>query len=205
MSTSALAAILAVLGIPVYSNEGTSPTTLTNSSINSQVRLAYAGNTGMTVSWNTFEHVATPRVNYGFEPYFLPYFAESDVSVTYNTSLTYNNHVTLTNLLPDTLYYYLPEPLLKDNTTTAPYSFRTSRLPGDGTPYSIAVVIDMGTMGPDGLSTTAGSGVSPTNVLGPHDNNTQQSLEAVIDSYEFLWQRMAPTPTPWHRKADGEM
>lgn len=193
MSSSALAAILAILGISIPANPGTTPTTLTNGSINSQVRLAYAGNTGMTVSWNTFNQIATPKVNYGFEPHFLPYCAESDVSVTYNTSLTYNNHVTLTSLKPDTVYYYLPEPLLKDNTTTAPYSFRTSRVPGDGTPYSIAVAIDMGTMGPDGLSTTAGKGVSPTNVLGPNDNNTIQSLEAVVDSYDFLWQRNPPS------------
>ena len=148
----------------------------------------------MTVSWNTFTKVAQPKVNFGFEPHFLPFIAESTVSVTYNTSLTYNNHVTLTNLLPDTLYYYLPEPLLKDNTTTAPYSFRTSRVVGDKTPYSIAITIDMGTMGPDGLSTTVGSGVNPKNALGPHDNNTQQSLEAVIDSYDFLWQRNVLSP-----------
>jgi hypothetical protein len=94
------------------------------------------------------------------------------------------------------LYYYLPEPLLKDNSTTAPYSFRTSRVPGDGTPYSIAVTIDMGTMGPDGLSTTAGKVVSPKNVLGPNDNNTVQSLTAVVDSYDFLWQRNSPPSQP---------
>ena len=155
----------------------------------------------MVVSWNTFNQVAHPTVNYGFSPYFLPFCAESTVSVTYNTSLTYNNHVALTNLLPDTLYYYLPEPLLKDNSTAAPYSFRTSRLPGDGTPYSVAVTIDMGTMGPDGLSTTAGAGVSPNNVLGPNDNNTVQSLTAVVDSYDFLWQRNYPSKPTTYVKA----
>lgn len=150
----------------------------------------------MVVSWNTFTKIASPKVHYGLSPHLLPYLAESTVSVTYNTSLTYNNHVTLTNLTPDTLYYYLPEPLLKDNTTTAPYSFRTSRPPGDGTPYSVAVSIDMGTMGPDGLSTTAGTGVSPNNVLGPNDNNTVQSLTAAIDSYDLLWQRNSPPGPP---------
>ncbi|KAG0645385.1 Acid phosphatase [Hyphodiscus hymeniophilus] len=164
---STIASILAILGIPFYSNTGKDPSTLTHGSINSQVRLAYAGNTGMTVSWNTFNKIAKPQVNYGFEPHFLPFYADSTVSVTYNTSLTYNNHVTLTHLLPDTVYYYLPEPLLKDNTTDVPYSFRTSKVYGDVTPYSVAVAIDMGAMGPDVLSTTAGAG---------------QSLEAVIDS-----------------------
>jgi hypothetical protein len=148
----------------------------------------------MVVSWNTFNKIASPKVHYGLSPHSLLYTAESKVSVTYNTSLTYNNHVALTNLQPNTLYYYLPEPLLKDNTTTVPYSFRTSRLAGDGTPYSVALAIDMGTMGPDGLSTTAGQGVSPNNVLGPNDNNTIQSLTAVVDSYDFLWQRNSLSP-----------
>lgn len=149
----------------------------------------------MVVSWNTFQKVANPKVFYGLSPYFLLNCAESTVSVTYNTSLTHNNHVVLPNLKPDTVYYYLPEPLLKDDSTKLPYSFRTSRVPGDGTPYSVAVAIDMGTMGPDGLSTTAGKGVSPTNVLGPNDNNTVQSLTAVVDSYDFLWQRKPPSST----------
>lgn len=30
-----------------------------------QVRLAYAGPTGMTVSWNTFCQIQQPTVNYG--------------------------------------------------------------------------------------------------------------------------------------------
>jgi acid phosphatase type 7 len=30
-----------------------------------QVRLAYAGPNGMTVSWNTYEHLAQPAVYYG--------------------------------------------------------------------------------------------------------------------------------------------
>jgi hypothetical protein len=158
----------------------------------------------MVVSWNTFQKIARPKVHYGLSPYSLRYLAESNVSVTYNTSLTYNNHVPLMNLEPDTLYYYLPEPLLKDNSTTTPYSFRTSRLPGDGTPYSVAVTIDMGTMGPDGLSTTAGAGVSPNNVLGPHDNNTVQSLIAVVDSYDFVWQRNFPSTPTKHPKANQD-
>lgn len=224
------ASLLAILGFTATSNAALAPTipTNTNETINSQVRLAYAGPNGaylfsqslwssrrfcsnarfyirsgfltltlcplgMVVSWNTFDKVARPTVKYGTSPQRLIYCAESTVSVTYDTSLTYNNHVPLKGLKPDTLYYYLPEPLLKDDSTTAPYSFRTSRLPGDTTPYSVAVTIDMGTMGPDGLSTTAGQGVNPNNVLGPNDNNTVQSLTAVVDSYDFLWQRNYPS------------
>lgn len=161
----------------------------TNATINSQVRLAYAGDTGMYVSWNTFVHLNNPTVNYGLSANSLNLTASSNVSITYPTSLTYNNHVKITGLKPDTLYYYVPVGLLKDNTTTLPYSFRTSRPSGDGTPYSIAIVVDLGTMGPQGLTSTAGKGVAATNLLYPGQNNTVQSLNAVIDEFEFLWHR----------------
>src|SRR5215469_7754435 len=83
--------------------------------INSQIRLAYAGPTGMTVSWNTFEQVEFPTVIYGLTPFTMFHVATSCTSVTYNTSLTYNNHVKLTNLRPDTTYYYLPTSLIETN------------------------------------------------------------------------------------------
>ncbi|KAL1969333.1 hypothetical protein VTN77DRAFT_9525 [Rasamsonia byssochlamydoides] len=158
---------------------------------NSQVRLAYAGPTGMTVSWNTFSHLPQPTVCYGRQPWALTECVSSNISVTYNTSLTYNNHVTISNLEPDTTYYYLPEPLLlgdSPDSPSVPYQFRTARPAGDPTPYSIAVVVDLGTMGRMGLTTWAGKDVSPNNTLGPHDNNTIQSLAAVVDQYDFLWQ-----------------
>jgi hypothetical protein len=180
--SSLLTTILGILWISVPINGAA------KSTINSQVRLAYSGNTGMTVSWNTLSQVETPTVFYGLKPHTLVNCATSNVSVTYNTSLTYNNHVKLTGLEPDTVYYYLPKPLLKDNTTHAPYSFRTSRVPGDGTPYSVAVTIDMGTMGPEGLSTSAGKGVSANNVLQPGDTNTVQSMITAVDQYDFVWQ-----------------
>ena len=170
----------------------------TNATINSQVRLAYAGDTGMYVSWNTFTKISNPTVNYGLTAGALTESASSNVSVTYPTSLTYNNHVKITGLKPDTTYYYVPVGLLKDNTTTLPYKFRTSRPAGDGTPYSVAVVVDMGTMGPQGLTTSAGKGVAATNLLGPKDKNTIQSLTSALDSYEFLWHRKTSKPPTLH-------
>jgi hypothetical protein len=162
-----------------------------NSSINSQTRFAYAGSTGMTVSWNTFSFVAQPKVYYGLTPA-MGQVATSDVSVTYDTSLTYNNHVKITGLTPDTVYYYLPVPMIESPTNgegAGPFTFKTSKVRGDSTPYSIAVVVDMGTMGPEGLSTTAGTGVSPNNILKPGEINTIQSLSAAVDQFEFLWHR----------------
>lgn len=158
----------------------------TNNTINSQLRLAYAGSTGMFVSWNTFEKLEKPTVHYGLSPWSLNKTASSDVSVTYPTSLTYNNHVKITGLEPDTTYYYLPEHLLHME-TILPYAFKTSRPAGDQSSFAIAYIADMGTMGPQGLTTTAGSGVSSNNTLKPGEINTVQSLDAFGPSYEFLW------------------
>ncbi|KAK4993090.1 hypothetical protein LTR66_006095 [Elasticomyces elasticus] len=146
-----------------------------------QLRLAYAGDTGMHVSWNTFVQLAAPKVYYGTSPRHLKRTASSNVSVTYETSTTYNNHVKITGLEPDTLYYYQPE----HSNATSPYSFRTSRPAGDHTPYTIAVVVDLGTMGADGLTTYVGKGAD--NPLKPEETNTIQSLEDFRDDFDFLW------------------
>jgi hypothetical protein len=146
-----------------------------------QLRLAYAGDTGMVVSWNTFSQLSRPTVRYGLSPHDLRETAWSTVSVTYPTSTTYNNHVQLKDLKPDTLYYYQPE----FSNSTTPYTFRTSRPAGDGTPYSIAVVVDLGTMGPDGLTTHVGKGAA--NPLRVNEINTIQSLSQFKSGYDFLW------------------
>lgn len=160
-----------------------------NETVNSQVRLAYATDSGMIVSWNTLKQLSQPTVRYGRNANNLCFQASSSVSITYNTSLTYHNHVALKGLKPDTTYYYLPSDMLADNTTTPPYSFRTSRSAGDGTPYSAAVLIDLGTMGPKGLTTSAGQTVNPNNILKPGENNTMQSLEKLIATYDFMLHR----------------
>lgn len=150
-----------------------------------QIRLAYAGPKGMVVSWNTQSQLERPTVRYGQFPDSLIHEASSDVSVTYPTSTTYNNHVTLEHLEEDTLYYYLPE----NSNATEPYTFRTSRRAGDNTPFTMAVVVDMGLMGPDGLSTRVGNGAA--HPLGPNDTNTIQSLEKNRDGIDFIWHRMS--------------
>ncbi len=160
-----------------------------NISLNSQTRLAYAGPNGMMVSWNTYHKIANPTVKYGLSPSHLSFIASSTVSVTYNTSLTYNNHVKITGLLPDTTYYYMPTTLMHADASKAPYSFRTSRMVGDMTPYSIALVVDMGTFGPEGLGTTAAKGVSPSNILKPGETNTIQSITSELSDIDFLLHR----------------
>ncbi|KUJ16457.1 Metallo-dependent phosphatase [Mollisia scopiformis] len=145
-----------------------------------QIRLAYQGPTAMMVSWNTFSQLTNPTVSYGLSPNALTQTASSSVSVTYPTSLTYNNHVNITGLAPFTTYYYLPQ---YSNATT-PYTFTTARAAGDQTPYTVGVVVDMGTFGALGLSTVVGTGAA--NPLAVNEQTTIAALTEMIDSYEFI-------------------
>lgn len=70
-----------------------------------QMRIAYNGPFGVTVSWSTFQKIDKPTVRFAEEPFYLYRTASSSDSTTYPTSLTYNNHVQLNGLLPDTQYY----------------------------------------------------------------------------------------------------
>lgn len=157
-----------------------------NKSINSQVRSAYHGSTGMAIGWNTFYQLANPTVKYGYNPGSLVYTASSTVSNTYNTSLTYNNFVLLEDLLPNIQYYYLPTELISNDTEAGPFTFVTSRPLGDATPYSTAVVVDMGAMGNEGLTTSAGAGTPQQDILMPGEQNTIQSLTKLEPTYDFL-------------------
>ena len=147
-----------------------------------QVRLAYAGSSGMHVSWNTYGKLDRPTVRWGATPDNLCNIASSDTSITYQTSSTYNNHVKIHGLEPDTTYFYLPQP---SNDTTKPYTFRTSRLAGDHTPFVAAVVVDLGTMGGYGLTTHVGDGAA--NPLEKGEKNTIQSLVETMSNWDFLW------------------
>jgi len=71
-----------------------------------QHRLAYAGSTGMTVSWSTYKQLQKPTVFYTTDPRNFEKSTSSNESTTYETSRTYNNHVTLTGLKPATKYWY---------------------------------------------------------------------------------------------------
>lgn len=153
-----------------------------NMSLNSQTRVAYHGPNGMTVSWNTYQQISNPTVLYGLTANALSQSASSSVSVTYNTSLTYNNHVILSNLSPDTLYYYMPTTLMSSDNSTAPFSFKTAKAAGQTDAYSVAVIVDMGTFGPQGLSANS-TGVPLTG------QTTIQSITQQINTVDFLMHR----------------
>lgn len=149
-----------------------------------QAHLAYAGDRGMTVSWNTYSKLSHPYVRYGRDPETLDQWAHSEISVTYPTSTTHNNHVKITGLEPNTLYYYQPQ----FGNSSQIYTMKTARATGDHNPFTIAVGGDMGFMGPKGLTNTTGpnGGNAP---LGTNDNNTIQSLQSMKSEWEFYWHR----------------
>jgi hypothetical protein len=150
-----------------------------------QIRLAYHGDSGMAVSWNTNQKLSNPTVYYGTDE--LDNSASSDVSITYPTSSTYNNHVVITGLKPDTRYHYMPQCGHRS------FSFITARSAGDGDSFKFAMVGDLGTMGPDGLSTTVGKGAA--NPLLPGETNTIDSLHAFKTGFEFVWHGLLPSST----------
>ncbi|KAH7884196.1 Metallo-dependent phosphatase-like protein [Phlebopus sp. FC_14] len=154
-----------------------------------QQRLAYAGPNGMTVSWSTYAQLDNPQVWYGESPFSLPNVATGE-STTYPTSRVYDNHVRLTGLKPNTKYWYRTS---YQNCAGCAYrptdTFTTARAAGDETPFTVAVVVDLGLMGADGLSTAVGplgGSSAAANPLGPHDLNTIQSLLEYKDTYEFI-------------------
>ncbi|KFY82131.1 hypothetical protein V500_10800 [Pseudogymnoascus sp. VKM F-4518 (FW-2643)] len=145
-----------------------------------QIRLAYASDKGMAVSWNTKEKLTKPTVYFGkHDDKNLNRFATSEISTTYPTSSTYNNHVVISGLQEDTTYYYMPQ------CATQTYVFTTARSAGNKAEFSFAMIGDMGTFGPDGLSTTVGKGAS--NPLQPGEHTTIQSLMSLKNTYDFVW------------------
>ena len=159
-----------------------------------QVRLAYHGDRGMSVSWNTASKLDKPSVQYG-TTMDLGKSVSSSESITYPTSSTWNNHVIITGLEPNTRYHYEPY------CSSRIYSFTTARSAGDGNDYKFAMVGDMGTMGPDGLSTTVGKGAA--NPLKPGDNTSIDSLHALKTSFDFVWHGQFPLESINLQSADN--
>jgi hypothetical protein len=90
-------------------------------------------------------------------------------------------------------YFFLPDHLLA-NTGQEPFTF-TTRPIGDMSSLRVAVVIDMGVMGDEGLTTYGGKGVDPKELLPPGEQNTIQSLASQVSTYDFVAHRKCRTPT----------
>lgn len=99
-----------------------------------QHRLAFHGANGMTVSWSTFKQLEQPTVYFGTDPKCLDQVATSTASTTYDTSRTFNNHVTLSGLDAGTKYWYrgdslFPTLLLLSRRTDHRLGLGQSRIP----------------------------------------------------------------------------
>ncbi|KAJ5272798.1 hypothetical protein N7478_007923 [Penicillium angulare] len=142
-----------------------------------QLHFNYAGDRGMTISWNTKAKLEFPAVRYGRDRW-LDQMVFSEVSVTYPTSTTYSNHVFIDGLEPDTEYSF--SVLCADENDH--HQFKTSIAPGNPRPYTFAFIGDLGTMGPLGL---ADYGQEDALSLG--EITTMQSLSQFKDQFEFVW------------------
>ncbi|KAJ5726626.1 uncharacterized protein N7483_007983 [Penicillium malachiteum] len=142
-----------------------------------QLHFNYAGDRGMTVSWNTASKLQSPTVRYGRGSQ-LNQVAYSDVSVTYPTSTTYSNHVFIDGLEPDTEYTF--SVLCAEENDQ--HRFKTSLPAGNPRPYTFAYIADLGTMGSLGLSDYGQS-----DALSPGEITTMQSLMDFKDEFEFMW------------------
>ena len=151
-----------------------------------QLHFNYAGDQGMTISWNTAEKLDFPTVRYGRGPW-LNQLAFSNVSVTYPTSSTYNNHVFIDGLEPDTEYSFVVHCAdVRDR-----HIFKTSLPAGNPRPYTFAFFGDLGTMGPLGLTS-----YGQKDALKPGETTTMESLSQFKDQFEFMWHGQFFSSTP---------
>ncbi|KAF1967975.1 Metallo-dependent phosphatase [Bimuria novae-zelandiae CBS 107.79] len=148
-----------------------------------QQRLAVKGPNSVSVGWNTYQKLDQPCVQYGTSNNSLTSKQCSTSSVTYPTSRTYANAVTLTGLTPATTYYYK---IVSTNSSVE--HFLSPRVPGDRTPFSVNAIIDLGVYGADGF-TIEGDQTKRDIIpqIDPSLNHTTiDRLARTVDDYEFI-------------------
>lgn len=135
------------------------------------------------MGWNTYEQLSQPCVQYGTASDSLTEKACSTDSVTYDTSRTWSNAVTLTDLTPATTYYYQ---IVSTNSTVD--HFLSPRTPGDKTAFALNVVIDLGVYGEDGFTIDGDLTKKDTIPYIPPalNHTTIGRLATNIDDYEFI-------------------
>lgn len=123
----------------------------------SQYRIAYNGDTSVTVSWNSATEIKDPIVCIGQTPELLLECSAPGTSTIYATAITYDNHVTVNNLRPFTKYYYRVTALADWFELFGPaeteFYFTTARAAGDHTGFTIAAFGDLGNLVGDSAST----------------------------------------------------
>jgi hypothetical protein len=133
----------------------------------------------MSVGWNTYEQLSKPCVQYGTSASSLTSEVCSANSVTYPTSRTWANTVTLTGLTPATTYYYK---IVSANSSVE--HFVSPRTAGDMTPFNADIVVDLGVYGADGFTTKKRDTIPNTQPELNH--STIWSLAQTVNDYEFV-------------------
>lgn len=144
-----------------------------------QQRLAIDGPNSMSIGWNTFKKLEKSCVSYGLSSTQLLLDACSTSSVTYPSSRTWSNAVTITGLEPSTVYYY------KINSTNSTVEhFLSPRSVGQATPFNMSVVIDLGVYGENGYTTTKRDAIPQ--IQPELNHSTIGALARTVDQYEFV-------------------
>lgn len=148
-----------------------------------QQRLAVKNANAISVGWNTYEKLSQPCVQYGTSADSLTTQVCSSNSVTYPTSRTYSNAVTLTGLTPATTYYYK---IVSTNSSVE--HFFSPRVAGDKTAFAMNAVIDMGVYGADGYTIQMDNTKRDTiPQIDPSLNHTTiDRLAQTVDDYELV-------------------
>ena len=135
------------------------------------------------MGWNTYQKLDKPCVQYGASSNSLTSQICSTTSITYPTSRTYSNVVTLTGLTPATTYYYK---IVSTNSSVE--HFMSPRVAGDKTPFTMNAVIDMGVYGADGYTIKGDNSKRDTiPQIDPSLNHTTiDRLAQTVDKYEFV-------------------
>ncbi|KAK8043194.1 hypothetical protein PG994_013677 [Apiospora phragmitis] len=141
------------------------------------------GQAAMSIGWNTYDPPSEVCVQYGTSPDALSLQQCSGSSMTYDTSRTTANAVTLSGLAPATTYYYKVS-----STNSTVKHFFSPRAPGDKTPFAVNAVIDLGVYGVDGF--TIQNDMSKRDLI-PHiqpalNHTTIGRLATTIDDYELV-------------------
>ncbi|RLM00406.1 hypothetical protein CFD26_108389 [Aspergillus turcosus] len=148
-----------------------------------QQRLAVYGPNAVSIGWNTYEKLDQGCVQYGTSSSALTSKVCTSISTTYASSRTWSNVVVLTGLTPATTYYYK---IVSGNSTVN--HFLSPRTPGDTTPFSMDVVIDLGVYGKDGY-TISSKKIKKSDIpyIQPELNHTTIGrLADTIDDYEII-------------------
>ncbi|KAI0005660.1 Metallo-dependent phosphatase [Xylariaceae sp. FL0662B] len=148
-----------------------------------QQRIAINGPNAISIGWNTYQKLDRPCVQYGTSSDELTLETCSASSVTYASSRTYSNAVTITGLSPATTYYYK---IVSTNSSIE--HFFSARVAGDTTPFAMNAVIDMGVYGADGYTIEMDERKRDTiPQIDPSLNHTTISqLANTVDDYEFI-------------------